>query len=256
MDASEKRLLSGGLEQIVQVCDMKTYTLLYTIHCSGPVLSLALTRADSLLVLGLSSGDCVFKQRAAAASEEQQTKVRNLRPGTRLYMRRGMLARESPGDVIAQKEEHREVRLKKYDRLLKTFKYREALDAVLSEAETEPVTETKELTVVAMLENLVLRDGLGIAIGGRDEETLLPLLRFCEKSCTVPERSAIVLAAIECVLDIYGSFIGSSDDVDELFFRILSRMEEELQLEKELRSLQGMLKMVISMNERDIKLIQ
>ena len=38
----ETKLLSGGLEQIVQVVDMKNYKLLYTISCPGPVLSVSL----------------------------------------------------------------------------------------------------------------------------------------------------------------------------------------------------------------------
>jgi len=67
-------------------------------------------------------------------------------------------------------EERRKPHLKPYDLLLKSFRYKDALDAVLQ--------NQRPIVVMALLEELSHRDALRTAISGRDDIALEPLLTF------------------------------------------------------------------------------
>ena len=70
-------------------------------------------------------------------------------------------------------ESERQVRLKGYEKLLKTFSYQKALDAALK--------TMNPVVVITLLEELIRRSGLTIALSGRDEKSLEPLLAFTSK---------------------------------------------------------------------------
>lgn len=67
-------------------------------------------------------------------------------------------------------ESERRVRLKPYEKHLKKFSYQRALDAALK--------TQNPLVVVTVLEELLRRSGLTIALSDRDEVSLEPLLSF------------------------------------------------------------------------------
>ena len=125
--------------------------------------------------------------------------------------------------------------LKPYDKFLKNFQYRNALDAALSVSAmqlygrrlcitvvslslslthsppplhpsiTYPCTSQKHrgkgksLIVYSLLQELSRRDGLTIAISGRNEDELYPLLKFLSLNMTQPRYSPLLLAVCDMV---------------------------------------------------------
>lgn len=90
-------------------------------------------------------------------------------------------------------EAARKKKLQTYDKLLKSFQYGKALDATL-EKPFNPVS------IVSMLEELVHRNGVRIALAGRDEEAVIPLLEFLAKYITHPRYSKILLTVTNIVI--------------------------------------------------------
>ena len=94
---------------------------------------------------------------AGAADEQKRRYTPRLDATNYRYFARGASERAAAGDhvIVAQKQ----AALQPYDRLLKRFHYRDALDAAL--ATNNPVV------VASILEELAARNGLGPALGER-----------------------------------------------------------------------------------------
>lgn len=119
-------------------------------------------------------------------------------------------------------------------------------------------------TTFSLLLELMHRDGLDIAISGRDDVTLLPLLRFlvrnvcdprwCKTACDV--MHAVCGALRSSVLgehdpddpdaDIYASVVGRSPMIDEQFNKMRTKVATELRLEYDLMQVNGQVEMVMA----------
>lgn len=71
-------------------------------------------------------------------------------------------------------------RLQEWDRLMRHFRYSDALDAVLERPEIDPKK------VIALLDELKRQNALPQAMGGRDDQELLRILKFCSKHVSDP----------------------------------------------------------------------
>jgi U3 small nucleolar RNA-associated protein 15 len=102
--------------------------------------------------------------------------------------------------------------------------------------------QTKEaLSVVSLMEELHYRQGTKIALQGRNDETLEPLLRFLVKYLCHPQYSSVLVNVCEMVIDMYAQVVGQSVAIDEQFKKLESAMRRETQLHQKLLPLLGAL---------------
>lgn len=85
--------------------------------------------------------------------------------------------------------------LTKYEKLLKQFKYSEALDQCL----TKPANPT---VVVSMLDELFHRDAILNALSNRTEESLEEIMRFLNKYIHNPKYSRVLIDTFMIILGI------------------------------------------------------
>ena len=100
----------------------------------------------------------------------------------------------------------------------------------------------------SLLEELIRRDGLKIALSGRDEFTLEPFLSYLIKYISQPRYTKILIDVSNVLLDIYASILGQSVIIDELFTKLRHRLLSEIQFQKDLMSLLGSVHVIISNN--------
>ena len=162
------------------------------------------------------------------------------RGGTYRFLVRGM-GREPGSDdyaveaaAAAARQRRRQRRLRPYDAMLRKFRYGAALDAALARGQ-------RAVVAVSVLEELVRRDGLTIALQGRDDERLEPLLRFLVRHVVNPRYAALLVEVAGMALDLYAERIGQSMAIDEHFMRLQRKIETECALASELTSLLGAL---------------
>lgn len=62
---------------------------------------------------------------------------------------------------------------------------------------------------MSVLEELAARDGLDIALGGRDAASLTPLLRFLCRHVTEPRYSKLLCSIAHRVLDLYAAVVSA-----------------------------------------------
>lgn len=141
----------------------------------------------------MSTGLLSIRRRVVRDDEEKvQPSTRVPRGGTYAYYIRGRKRLPLQGDFAVQ--QIRKPHLRPYDVFLKKFQYSNALDAALKKKKGT-VLET-----VSLIEELVHRDGLRIALKGRDEHTLYPILNFLDKNMLNPRYSVILVSVFEMIL--------------------------------------------------------
>ena len=85
--------------------------------------------------------------------------------------------------------------------------------------------------MLGLIEELVERDALYIAVGNRDEEELVKLMDFLIWKLPDHRYSSVLLEVARIVLDMYAGVVGLSDRYDnKLFNQLAHQVNEQLEL--------------------------
>eukprot|EP00127_Corallochytrium_limacisporum_P003213 Clim_evm62s147 gene=Clim_evmTU62s147 len=282
LDGTGSRLLSGGLDSCVKIYALDTFNVVHTLTYSAPVLSVAMDRHSRFLVAGMADGNIHLSHRPNAADRDgAKTKSvvtgplgsantlgqygdltflgargreakKSLRAGTyRYFMRQsGERLKGGPGLGSLDADNAQQIfvtggkrqKLKAYDQMLKRFRYRDALDTAMNEG--------KSVMVISVMEELARRRGLGIALSGRDDAALEPILHFLQKNIANPRFARFLIDVSRMVIDIYRDVVGLSPAIDEQFLKLRDRIRSEVKLQQELTRFLGVLEMTGCAAER------
>ncbi|GAA6047740.1 hypothetical protein JCM3770_001754 [Rhodotorula araucariae] len=247
----EKRVLSGGLDGLVKVYDpQENWRVRHTMRYGGQVMSLAISPNNSHLVAGLSDGSLSIRTRAGVGRKagvpiEKVTPsydaiLAGMGHGGVVYS--GKQAGEGlkatfEGEVKVTKERRR--KLTEWDRMLKNFRYGDALDSVLR-------GDVTPATAFALMDELIRRDGLPIALANRTDITLEPVLSFLVKHITHPRYCTLATDIASVLVDIYTPTLGLSPLIDTLLARLRRKLDDELDFQRDLTQVQGALDMVFA----------
>jgi U3 small nucleolar RNA-associated protein 15 len=220
---------------------------------AGPVLAVGISADDQLLAAGLQDGSLVLRKKIVAQKTEEvktgnkfsiipfapQEPGTRLQPrtGTKRYYMRGHHHVPSAEDVEGQPA-GKKLKLKAYDRLLKKFQYHDALDCALA-TQMAPV-------IITVLEELIYRRALNIALSNREPAGLEPLLTFIVKQIDNTRYAALLMDITNLVLDRYTTVLGQSVVLDELFVKLKQKVEAELSFHQQSSELTGALEMILA----------
>eukprot|EP00126_Sphaerothecum_destruens_P003838 Sdes_comp17629_c0_seq1m6896 len=225
LDSNQSRLLSGSLDHHVKVYDVTDYKVVHSMKNQAPVMSLGLSADDTHLAVGMSNGVFLIRKRIVSSDTKAGAllKKSSLQAGTYKYFVRGKS--HTPCGDYYQVPTDKKKKLKPYDAFLKKFQYQNALDAVLDGSQ-------KAVIIVSLFEELIRRNGSKIALTGRDEVTLEPVLRFLTKNIDNPRYSTTLIHIANEVLDIYACVVGQSVQIDELLSKLHKKLKMEILLQK------------------------
>ena len=244
MDGAGSRVLSSSLDGLVKIYDVATYGVTHGLRYNVPLTNVALSPDDKLLVTGSYDGVVCIRRRSEKGGEGEgaeddpfgEMTAGGPRGGTRAYFERGFAAQPSADSFKVELK--KKAKLKPYDKALRGFNYKQALDEAL---------ETRQpLIIVSMLEELGRREGLTIALSGRDEAGLEPLLSFLVKYVCVPALATTLIDTCNRVLELYAAVLGSCVVVDELFLKLRQKLQGELKVQKSLLEMVGVLDTVLA----------
>lgn len=124
------------------------------------------------------------------------------------------------------------------------------------------VQQVPPTTTFSLIQELIHRDGLRIALAGRDDVLLEPVLRLLVKYITDPRFGEMVCDIAGIVIgpfpiyvalrrlthgtDMYTPVIGQSPLIDSLFLRLRKKVTAEIRFQKELLKTKGALDMVLA----------
>jgi len=242
-DNSCSRLISGSLDRQLKIYDVKDYKVVHSAKYASAILSVAMSPNGSHLAVGTDNGMLNIRHRALVRESGGMIgKVKaEPRAGTYKYFIRGHNHKATSVDYKVQVRKKK--RLKMYDTLLKKFKYHEALDAILK-------TDYRPVTVTSFLQELIYRGALKQALGGRDESTLKPILRFVSKFVVNPRFSSLLLDVAGVILDLYAPVIGQSPSIDEYFLKLHRKIQSEVKFQQRLQGLLGSMDLLLASSDR------
>jgi U3 small nucleolar RNA-associated protein 15 len=93
----------------------------------------------------------------------------------------------------------------------------------------------------AMLDELVHRDALRIAISNRDETTLDPLLLFILHYIGYPQYQNCLIDVMNMVLDVYGGVMGKSVGMEQVVDKIGRRVREQVMIGEKMMGVVGLM---------------
>jgi U3 small nucleolar RNA-associated protein 15 len=237
-ESSRHRILTGSLDKTVKIMSADTLDLDHSLNYSAPILSLALSPSHDCLAVGMTSGFLDIRHRVAAVAIEAERppkEKKKIYPNTKDFFLRTGTRHDLPENT-----EHTLPKLKKlatHDKYLRKFQYTKALDYVLEKGTFQ--------AILAVLEEIRHRDAYDACLGGRNDQTLLPLARFILKHITHPQYAPLISTFCLKFLSVGQYYIGRSSDFDEILLKLSSRLNVELAFQNEARKLLGALNMIM-----------
>ena len=241
VDGTHSRLLSCGLDGHLKVFNLETLQMSFGMKFAHPLLSLGVSSDNKKLVLGFVNSDLEVRTRDETAQGSLgQLRGDSVEEGLsqgqqRRFKGAGASTQRVYGDMV---ETERAVRLRPFEVQLKKFNYQQALDTALK--------TRNPLVVVTVLEELCRRSGLTIALSGRDEASLDPILAFCSRYVSHSRYTRLVVQVAHRILDLYGCVLGQSDAIDELFHKLRQQVKAEMGFHRQAMRVMGALDEIIS----------
>lgn len=251
------RVLSAGLDQLVKVYNPELdYKVVHTMRYSAPILCMGISPDESQIVTGMVDGTLCVRKRTIGAAEAQHRQIAAQTKNNYQYF----LPTGGAGDALSAMRDADESRaqtgksgrrLQPYDKLLKAFRYRDALDEVLRKGVRPEVTfalldELRSRS--SNVDGVVAHDGLRRALSGRDDVTLEPVLRFLLRHAANSRWAPIVCDCMDVIMDVYAPVLGQSPLIDELFGKIWTKVTDEVHVQRQLVQVRGALEMVLARN--------
>uniref|UniRef100_A0A3Q4I0D9 U3 small nucleolar RNA-associated protein 15 homolog n=1 Tax=Neolamprologus brichardi TaxID=32507 RepID=A0A3Q4I0D9_NEOBR len=234
LSSNGQRLLSASLDRHVKVYNTTNYKVVHNFDYAASILSLGLAPDDESIVVGMTNSILSIKHRKKQEDSKEIAGQQRRRPSYRVFVKgKNYVPKQDDYLVCKPVKEH----LAKYDKQLRTFDVSKALDTALG---TYIRFRKPEITV-AVIKELDRRGTLKNALAGRDERGLSQLLNFIIGNLVDARFTPVLVTAAEMILDIYKSVIGQSPVVDRQLLRLQDLVEREIDFQKELLEVLGML---------------
>ncbi|KXL42297.1 hypothetical protein M433DRAFT_74348 [Acidomyces richmondensis BFW] len=273
------RLLTGGLDGHVKVHNTSSWEVVAAFKYSSPILSLAMVSTftrdnnseDRHLVVGLQTGLLSIRTRLVGA-EKAKTKEKAKRMDALIAgradeyerkkrkkdMRQGIRARDRGKDfqgegadiIITGNDRTRSKPLRPWQQSLRKGKYALSLDQVLNPS--GGLASFDNLDAITLLTALRHRSALRVALADRNEEQLIPVLKWILKYIGDPRYTSLIYDMVLLLLDLYSHKLadwqevedGEGKDVQRLIVRIGKRVRFGSELAQQAMAALGVLEML------------
>ncbi|QLL30582.1 hypothetical protein HG536_0A04000 [Torulaspora globosa] len=243
---SRSALIASSLDGHVKVFDpLDNYKVKFGWKFSGAVLSCAVSPGEAQgnkhLVAGLSSGLLAIRTKSKekrsnkpAGSVSAVTKSNNYQ-----RMMRGSEYQGDQEHIIHNDKMKQQRRVRAFERNINQFKWSEALDSAFVPG------MAKELTLTA-LQELRKRGKIRVALYGKDESSLEPLLNWCLKGIEDVRAAPVIADWLAVVIELYDELLETSPVLQEMIIDLRNKVRQEVYKAKEAQRIEGMLQLLTS----------
>lgn len=242
--AAQSTLIASSLDGHIKIFDpLDNYRVKFGWKFSGAVLSCALSPGDAQgnkhLVAGMASGLLAIRTKAKNKHAEKPSSAEPV-PVKSSNFQKMMRGSEYRGDqeyIIHNDKLKQTHRIRAFEKNINQFKWGQALDSAFIPG------MAKELTLT-VLQELRKRGKIRVALYGRDESSLEPLLNWCMKGIEDVRSAPVVADWIAVVLELYGGALENSIVLRELVLSLKNKVRQELHNAKEAQKIEGMLQLL------------
>lgn len=237
------RLVSGSLDGHMKVFETTGWNVVAGSKYASPILSLSVIPSpggeDKHLAVGLSSGILSIRTRLTGAQKvkerEREKEMAALIAGTldkydaqKKKKTRGLDAKMrgikfmgEGADVIIEGSDRRKKGESAWEKQLRQGKYAQALDMVI---ESQP-----PIVVLTVLTALRHRSAMEAAFKGREEASVVHLLRWVGKFMCDPRYMATCVDAGMLLVELYGEYVGQSQELERAVQMLHRRVRAEVE---------------------------
>ncbi|KMS99273.1 hypothetical protein BVRB_2g046420 [Beta vulgaris subsp. vulgaris] len=241
-ESDRYRLMSVGLDGYLKVFDYSKLKITFSMRFPAPLVSVGFSPDCSTRVIGTSNGIMYMSKRKKEKVEEErkdlgffqyreEPRKRVLKPSHFRYFHRGQSEKPRGGEYLILRP--KKVKLAEHDKLLKKFRHKDALVAVLQKKNPEHV--------VAVIEELVARKKLFRSVLNLDIQELEVLMLFLQKYTTLPRYAGLLMPFANKVIKMRAEDIQASDSLKAQIQKLKRATQEELQVQQSLLEIQGII---------------
>lgn len=256
-DTHRQRLIAGGMDPHLKffefgLNDYKDVKIAYKIKLPCEVGCMDISSDGNHYALGLTDGTLIIKSKSLEPEtkeldpEEQIFKsleptMKSTSKNYKYFFRGQYQVTPEIGDLIAE-QKAKKIKLQPYEKALKEFKYKEALNAGIETQNPEVLS--------ALFEELIERGGLEKALANRTEEELMGLIASLGWKIEDYRYQGLYLEILRVILDMYSGVVGLSTKLDQMLFtQLSSTLERDIAVSSQLKEIQGQLDMMIRLVE-------
>jgi U3 small nucleolar RNA-associated protein 15 len=227
-----RHLISGSLDRHVKFFNTTNYQCVHSSDYANSVLSVGISKDDDTLAVGTVDGTISVHRREQKVSKEKAEPKRERKSRFQSY---------KLADEFVEKA--KKVQLEKHDRLLRKFEYSQALSTVLSR---HCMNRTPEVTV-ALMQELMRRQGLETAFANRSQDSIGRILTFFNKYLSDSRFTRTLIDIVNIFLNVYeDSFHTLTPEIQRLIIQLHRRIKQEEELTLEFLKLQGELDIIMN----------
>jgi len=259
------RLVSGGLDGHVKVFETASWNVVSGFKFPSPVLSLSLVgagtnREDRHLAVGMQSGLLSIRTRLSGQQKIQarekeremkalvegtiedydRKKAKKLRQGDKKALRGRDFTGEGADIVIDGNPRGNIKNQSKWESALRKGQYAQALDMVLN------APQFHNPNMVTLVTALRHRSALRTALKGRDETSIMPIMKWLVKYIGHPRYIKVTSEVTLLMIDLYADQFGDSPETEKLFAVLQNRVKQCAGWAQAAQSTQGMLDMLVA----------
>ena len=249
------RLLSASVDRQVKVYETETYAAVHTITYPEPVYSVGISHDSMCYAAGTLEGKIYLRSRENQSSPDDNVDDEDVdEPPQELEMYSGLgdltvrqkknwnkpnqKTKEVDGEYNVNKEPERNRRLKRYDVQFRKFNYKGALDEVLKEKRSNRDRHALFYTVITELQR---RNGLRIALSGRDSSSLIMVLSYIKDGITDPRFSTLLTITLDIILEVYHAVLHESPVIVSMMSGIQRKVSDQVSFLVKLQEVSGSL---------------
>ena len=242
----ERLFLLAPNEKFIKILDLSnlSFQSLYSIKFNNKIVSFDISNDMNNYSIGFDNGEVLIKSKniineydesKALNYDEEEKNLELLDPSKYAeksivknykYFNRGQYIKNLDRNTDIYIEKQKKKKLQKYDIYIKKFLYHEALDYALKTKQTE--------IIMGVIEELINRNTLKMAILKRNEEDVILLLNFILLKIREPKIMNILIYIFDLMINYYIIFIEKNEEINKLFKLIEKEINNEIQFEKEL----------------------
>lgn len=223
--------MSASLDRHVKIYDLSTFKVVHNIDFPNAVLSMAISERDDVLAVGMIDGVISIRKRVQPASLSEDKKG---------------LFKFAPDhvetvDVVVTKQ--KATKVAEFDKFLRKMEFTKALSVVLK---SYVATKFPEKTI-ALIQEMLRRKVLHIAINGLSEKDIGLLLKFFRKNLSEVRFTRIVIDAVNVFIDVFENKIKLFSEQNLCLYTSLKEdIKEEIEVCKRVSELEGAIGLLFS----------
>lgn len=236
--SNNSRLMSASLDRHVKIYDISTFKVVHNIDFPNAVLSMAISKHDDTLAVGMIDGIISIRKREKPAKPSDEKKgLFKFAPD---HVQTAIV---EEGQDKNKKGQAKHAKGPEFDKFLRKMEFTKALSAVLK---TYVATKFPEKTA-ALIQEMLRRKVLHVAMDGLNDKDIGSLLKYFKKNLGETRFTRVIVDAANVFVDVFESQVKSFTELNLwLYTSLMKEIEDEIEVCKRVSELEGAISLLMA----------